>query len=401
MIGISLLILMSTQTVFGQENCEGLSSIARDNCLARVERDRANRDWRDSRDRGTVDYGRAAVDTAAWNDRYSGSSRGADGRLCDPNPPAYGPSQTGLPPCAGATGSNCRINYSSISRITYSEHNLNALVVRGVHTIPSQDVNRFSLNPNTEFSVIDDDGFLTLSAIVSSWQEQGLASRNLNMPVTVPKKDVELALEAARIGVAYQTTLIGILNRTPAAQRQPDHQRNLDSANDRKVFMEKVIRDLNAQIGSVASAAVNRNLVLLPRYFMRDGVQEGSSSVQNRGIAGFLENFAPDAQNRILAQYGDSRMPSAGRQILCNPQATSELIGRAFCYRDFIDNERRDPNFCSSGITYGDIATAPFCEERRDEVTQLIRRVNCRRGVSGDPITAPAGSAGQPGAITQ
>ncbi len=265
--------------------------------------------------------------------------------------------------------SDCTVNYERVSEVQYSVHQLEALVIRGTHA-------------GAAFSLVDDDGLLTLATLYSGWQVSGLTRRNLTEPVSVRRSDILLAQRAGQIGLAYYATLIDIYRAQPAAERSQNYDQDIAMMNTKMAAWAGLagrLERISNQSGFSAGGVVE-----LPARFMRD--QIGTP---------ILARIQVGAPNRWLSRYGNARATGDGRQVLCDPASPSALFGRLLCARSFSDDTWLGLLDCPDGPVFPHpVSTVPFCRE--DLIASgpngeaRVERVNCTRGLGGVSIASDA-----------
>jgi len=247
----------------------------------------------------------------------------------------------GLAPARAAPPAACKVGWSSVSRIVYGDESLSAVVYRGRYAGPA----------DSAFTVMDDDGVLTLALLVSQWQSDGRAAANLTGPVRLRKAELELAEQAARIGTAYQASLLrsGGGDETDRAEYE-----------ERQEIMRRLAAELRRLSARAGTAGVN-----VPAGFIRDRI----------GV--FLERFMPGAPNRLEVYYVDPAAPTVANPF-CDPKAPNALVGQLICGRNFATGAARPVAACPGGVVFEDLSAAPVCGQTGED------------GGAPDPACGPA-----------
>ena len=220
----------------------------------------------------------------------------------------------------------CTVSWASVSRITIGDDDLSALVFTGSYRGAGE----------ADFTVMDDDGLLTLAILMNQWQLDGRFRTNLTAPVALRRTELELAQRAARIGTAYQASLL---------RSGPDA--GLDQDPEEYEARQEFFRSLAAQLrGLIAKAGPNGATV--PAGFLRDRVGT------------MLERMAPGAAKPIKAYYIDPAKPDVFNPF-CDPKAPNALVGQIPCSRSFVTGDVRPGTPCMS-LGFADVSALPVKE---------------------------------------
>lgn len=220
----------------------------------------------------------------------------------------------------------CKVTWTSLSHLEIGDDKLSATVIRGSYEGPS----------TADFTIMDDDGFLTLAILVNQWQSDGRAQANLTGPVTLRKAELELALRAARIGTAYQASLL-----RGAGEGLEEDPSEYEGRQEALRLLSADLRGLIAKAGA-GSVSVRTG-------FIRDR------------LAVMLERLAPGAAKPIRAYYIDPAKPDEAHPF-CDPKAPNALVGQILCSRNFLTGAQRSTSACPGGVTFTDLAALPFSE---------------------------------------
>ncbi len=259
-----------------------------------------------------------------------------DGQPC---PGTYGPRQAGVP-CGSPAGTRplnartdvvCNVDFTGleVQQYTSGSANLKKFVITGRHNAPAGEY------AQTNFSVTDNDGFLTLAALHAYWQTQasrvieinsGFPSADVPVPTITPQ-ELRLAREAATMGIQYYNRSREVLS----AQTPP------------RTDLPQIL------------AAIGEKLEVLIDIERRVTSWEAAGRVPSGHIRAFisrpLERFAFNGQRELATQYRDGAQGDRP-QMFCNPSAESQFIGRVMCNTDFAENTVRDTSFCGGGVTF-------------------------------------------------
>lgn len=223
----------------------------------------------------------------------------------------------------------CQVTWLGMTHFTYDEDRLSAVILRG----------RQSLAPDKDFGVTDDDGFLTIAALLNQWQSDGRAAQNATGRVTLRRNELELALQAAKIGLAYQAYVLRDQGGTAVGDDDADGK----DALARQEYWRVTVAELRRLLG-IASA----NGVTVAKGFIR--ARFGDE----------LERFAPNDPKRlgvVYFDYDDADNPSE----FCQPGQKNRLVGEVLCSRNFATGAERAGTPCAGGVAMNELAALPVC----------------------------------------
>ncbi len=262
---------------------------------------------------------------------------------------------------AGSVGAQpapaCQVAWTGMTRFTYDEGRGSAVVLRGSH----------SLGGPTTFGVTDDDGFLTLAVLLNQWRADGRAAANATERVTLRRDELELALQAARIGLAYQA---GVVRGMGGAASDEDGDSDARSALERQEYMRLTVAELRRLIALASPSGVT-----VPKGFIRARFAET------------LERFAPGAANSMEVYYFDYGDGQTASQF-CRPGQKNRLVGEVLCSRNFVTGAARAGTPCPDGVALNDLAAAPVCEGVL-EGGKLVDGACARLGAPRPPANQP------------
>lgn len=99
------------------------------------------------------------------------------------------------------TNQVCNVRYDLVARFTYDQpiagKPLPGLAVKG----------RYS-GAGGSFEFFDDDGFLTLTMLMSNWQSIGVTARNLKEPVAIDRADLLLLRNVTAVGRGFFNAIV-------------------------------------------------------------------------------------------------------------------------------------------------------------------------------------------------
>lgn len=218
----------------------------------------------------------------------------------------------------------CKVTWTSARHLEFGDQKLSTTVYQGRYEGPA----------TAEFTLMDDDGFLTLAILASQWQSDGRAQANLTAPVTLRKAELELAMRAARIGTAYQASLLRG-DQTGLDQEPAEYEA-------RQEFFRVLAADLRGLIARAGPGGV-----IVPAGFIRD--RFGTT----------LERLAPGSPRRIHTYYIDPAKPDEAHPF-CDPKAPNALVGQILCSRNFVTGAQRTGSACPGGVSFNDLAAIPL-----------------------------------------
>lgn len=291
------------------------------------------------RGRQEMDFAAEAERRRIENDRYLAPSDNTRTAPCTPIAP--GTSNVVANPCPAGSGNpssfgfapvgpTCDVTYTEIKEVSYgaAEDSLNGILLKGQHNAPAGAGTK-------SFEVLDLDGFLVLAAIHSSWQSNLLVQANARGQVSLPMDDIKSALRVVRMGQNYFRVLL----RNARAANAPNIAAIEAEINAKATYLSILrsqLENWESNGGNVARNGI--------KLFMSEG----------------LERFAPGSSDRLYSQYRDLSLGNTP-QILCNPEAASELVGQVLCSRNFVTSAQRSPSFCAGGITFNRLSSLPVC----------------------------------------
>lgn len=292
------------------------------------------------RGRQEIDFAAEAERRRQENNRFSvPADNTRTAARCTPIAP--GSSNVVANPCPAGSGNldswglvpagpSCNVTYTEIKDVSYgpAEDNLHGILIKGQHNAPAGAGTK-------SFEVLDLDGFLVLAAIHSSWQSNLLVQANQRGQVNLPMDDIKSALRVVRMGQNYFPILL----------------RNARTANAPN--MAAIETEINAKLSYL------RTLGAQLESWERNGGVVARNGI-NQFMSTGLERFAPGSSDRLYSQYRDLSLGNTP-QILCNPQAQSELVGQVLCSRNFVTSAQRSPNFCAGGISFNRLSSLPVC----------------------------------------
>lgn len=236
---------------------------------------------------------------------------------------------------AGSAGAQpapaCQVTWTGMTRFTYDEGKGAAVVLRGSH----------SLGGPTTFGVTDDDGFLTLAVLVNQWRADGRAAANETGRVSLRRNELELALQAAKVGLAYQA---GVVRDMGGAASDQDGDADGKAALERQEYMRTTVAEVRRLIALSSPAGVT-----VPKGFIR------------KRFADTLERFAPAAADPLEVYYFDYDDTQTASQF-CRPGQKNRLVGEVLCSRSFVTGAMRAGTPCPDGVAFNDLAATPVCE---------------------------------------
>lgn len=257
-----------------------------------------------------------------------------------------------------AQGETCGVFYSRILLGSYEQstvkRTLPALMIEG------------SAAPGTEsFDFFDDDGFLTLTMLVSAWQASGQGSANIAGEVQVDRSDLALLEYASRVGSAYFQAVLDY-----AATRKdltPQQVIEVDQAKAQLALFQRAGTQAKASLGAADGKTI------LPRGFIPQ-------------LGAYLENLRPTAPNAFNSRYND--MVSQKTSRLCDPAGASTLLGKILCDRDLGTGAKRAESYCASTSDIASPAHAMVCEVHQADGKPSL--ANCTDGAGGTSVPAPS-----------
>ncbi len=229
-----------------------------------------------------------------------------------------------------ASAPACQVAFTGMTRFTYDEGRGSAVVLRGRH----------SLGGDTPFGVTDDDGYLTLAVLLNQWRSDGRAAKNDTDRVTLRRNELELALQAAKIGLAYQANVIRERGGAAAEGEDADGA----GALERQEYMRTTVAELRRLIALAGPGGV-----IVPKGFIRARFGDR------------IERFAPGAANPLEVYYFDYDDTQTASQF-CRPGQKNRLVGEVLCSRNFVTGAARVGTPCSDGVALNDLAATPVCE---------------------------------------
>jgi len=223
---------------------------------------------------------------------------------------------------ASAAGANCRVSWISGARVEVGDDKLVAYDYRGA----------FEMGDRSEFTLRDDDGFLTLAILMARWQSDGRAARNLTERVTIPTRELDAARRAGQVGTAYQASLL----RSGEGGEDPSEYEA------RQEYFRSLAAEMKALMAKAGSGGVT----------VRSGYLRDRFGVM-------LERLAPGSPRRIEVYYIDPAKPDVANAF-CDPKAPVALVGRVLCNNNFVTGAARADAICPDGVQMDDLAAAPL-----------------------------------------
>lgn len=226
--------------------------------------------------------------------------------------------------------SDCSVQFQHLTKYAYSTSTADYTAIRLTGTY------RMGKNAG-KFSIIDDDGLVTMAALASRWQSLGQLNGNTDTGTRIARADFELMAEAGDMGGRYYRNLSKSFAARKQGESEDQYATRQRSFTERWNYLDKVSTYAKSKMSSAPQSA---EIWLL-------------MSDLGHSVVTFLERFNNPQEK---ARYVDIERPNQFF-YLCNagkadPGMSNIVVGSLLCNREFLLHTRRDERVCAKGVLF-------------------------------------------------